>query len=361
MSTTRPGRRGVATLRAGAVPEYDAGAMGGSARAARRDRQVVRILGILKILTEGGRPSVHTLAARFRVRRETIYRDLHALEAIGYPITGDDAGHLSRPRFAPDLRPAMPPLLLTRHELAALTWATKEAGPRQPFRAALATALPKLQALTAARNGQTALAIEGALGGWERGVKDYAGFEPTILRLVEAIVARRRCRVAYQAPGRDRPRRFPYDPYRLLAIQGGLYAVGRVPVYTNLVTLAVDRLRELVLTDEAFTVDPGYDPKRHAAEAFGVVWDRPMTVVLRFAADQAPYVVEREWHPSQRFRSRRDGRLEMTFRAAGEREIVRWILGWGEGVEVVRPPSLRARVARVLRRAGQHYARRAVP
>jgi proteasome accessory factor B len=253
----------------------------------------------------------------------------------------------------------MLPLSLTRHELAALTWATKQAGPRQPFRAALATALPKLQGLTAARDGQTALAIEGALGGWTRGVKDYTGCEPTILQLVEAIVARRRCRVAYLAPGRDRPRRFPYDPYRLLTIQGGLYAVGRVPVYTNLVTLAVDRLRELALTDEAFTVDPAFDPKRHAAEAFGVVWDGPMTVVLRFTADQAPYVVEREWHPTQRFRARRDGQLEMTFRAAGQREIVRWILGWGDGVEVVRPRSLRARVALVLRHARRRYARRA--
>lgn len=102
----------------------------GSARATRRDRQVVRILGILKILTEGGRPTVHSLAARFRVRRETIYRDLHAIEAIGYPLAGDEAGHLSRPHFAPDLRPTMPPLLLSRQELAALVWA----------------AVPKLQA-----------------------------------------------------------------------------------------------------------------------------------------------------------------------------------------------------------------------
>jgi hypothetical protein len=43
--------------------------------APRRDRQVVRILGILKTLLEGGRPSVCQLAARFKARRETIYRE----------------------------------------------------------------------------------------------------------------------------------------------------------------------------------------------------------------------------------------------------------------------------------------------
>ena len=321
----------------------------------RRDRQVVRILGILKTLLEGGRPTVYQLAARFKTRRETIYRDLRALQDIGYPIEGDEQGRLSRPRLGASLRPAVPPVVLTRQELAALIWSVKRGAGRQPFRGALQTAVPKLQGLALGADGHIALALEGVLEGWERGVKDYAGAEPTILRLVQAIVERRRLLVAYQAPGRERPRRFPYDPYRLLWVQGGLYAVGRVPAYENLVTLAVDRIQSLTPTDEPFTVAAGFDPKRYEAEAFGVVWERPMTVVLRFRADQAPYVREREWHPTQRFRTLADGRLEMTFRAGGLFEITRWVLGWGAGVEVVRPAQLRREVAGLLRaEAGQY-------
>jgi predicted DNA-binding transcriptional regulator YafY len=60
------------------------------ASARRRDRQVVRVLGILKLLLEGGRPTVRDLAARFKTFRQTIYRDLRALEEIGYPLTGED-------------------------------------------------------------------------------------------------------------------------------------------------------------------------------------------------------------------------------------------------------------------------------
>ncbi len=77
------------------------------------------------------------------------------------------------------------------------------------------------------------------------------------------------------------------------------------------------------------------------------MWEKPVTVVLRFRADQAPYVTEREWHPSQRFRTLRDGRLEMTFRAGGLFEITRWILGWGDAVEVLRPQRLRASICEV--------------
>jgi predicted DNA-binding transcriptional regulator YafY len=246
-------------------------------------------------------------------------------------------------------------VLLTRRELAALVWAVKQGQGRQPFRADLSTALPKLQSLATRRDSGTALALDGAIGGWQRGVKDYAGFEPTILRLVESIVSRRRCLVEYRAPRQAAPKRFPYEPYRLLSVHGAVYGVGKVPAYRNLVTLAVDRIRALELTDEAFVPDAGFDPKRHEAEAFGIVWERPMRVVLRFRADQAPYVREREWHPTQRLATLRDGRLEMRFHAGGTLEIARWILGWGDAVEVVRPARLRALVRATLRSAGRLY------
>ncbi len=48
---------------------------------------------------------------------------------------------------SPEARPGLPPVLLTRQELAALVCAVKQTHARQPFRAALSTTLPKLQAL----------------------------------------------------------------------------------------------------------------------------------------------------------------------------------------------------------------------
>src|SRR5574337_362840 len=119
----------------------------GAASSARRDRQVVRLLTLLRILKEGRRPSVYELAARFHTRRETVYRDLRALQAIGYPIVGDAEGRLSHPRLAPEARATIPPVLLTQKELAALVCATKQAVSNHPFRAGLESALLKLQAL----------------------------------------------------------------------------------------------------------------------------------------------------------------------------------------------------------------------
>jgi predicted DNA-binding transcriptional regulator YafY len=58
----------------------------------RRSRQVIRLLGLLKALQDGERLHVERLAARFHVRRETVYRDLRALEELGFPLVGDIHG-----------------------------------------------------------------------------------------------------------------------------------------------------------------------------------------------------------------------------------------------------------------------------
>ena len=326
--------------------------------APRRDRQVVRVLGILRLLLDGGRPSIHDLAARFRTRRETIYRDLRVLEEVGYPIAGEESGRIGgRPRLAASDRTPAPPIQLTRSEAGALVWAVKQTAARQPFQAALSTAVPKLHAL-AGREGRLAMALDGAISGWDRGVKDYRASTPVILRLVEAIITRRRCRILeYRSPWRDRPTTFLHDPYRLLYIHGGLYSLGKAPDHDNRAVLAVDRIGALELTEETFTNDPAIDVKRYEAEAFGVIWEKPMTVVVRFRADQAPYVREREWHPTQKLRELRDGRVELTFRAGGVFEIRRWILGWGDAAEVVRPPALRREIASMLQSAARTYRR----
>jgi hypothetical protein len=132
-------------------------------RTLRRDRQAVRLLSIFLLLLQGSRLTVNELAARFKTRRETIYRDLRTLGDVGIPIEGDESGRLSRPRLAADYRLRFAPVPLTRHEIAALVWAVKESRTLQPFRAALTTALPKLQTFASPSDGRLAVAFDGAV------------------------------------------------------------------------------------------------------------------------------------------------------------------------------------------------------
>lgn len=323
----------------------------------RRDRQVVRILGILGALLEGGQPTVHSLASRFGTRRETVYRDLRALEDAGYPICGDESGRLSHPRLLPEARRHAPNLRLSDDEISALLWGAQHSS-KSPFREALQSAAAKLRAMA---RGEEAAGIEAVMMQGGGGEKDYGPHRETILRLVEAILLRRRCEVEYQSPAADRAKAYKYDPYRMLSVAGGLYCLGKVPPFENLTTLAVDRIRALSLTATKFEVDPGFDADRYRRELFGVIWEKPISVTVRFSADQAPYVRERVWHPSQAIRELPNGRIDLSFKAGGVFEIARWVLSWGEAAEVIRPIVLRDEVKRNLISAGKMYAVRREP
>ncbi len=63
----------------------------------------------------------------------------------------------------------------------------------------------------------------------------------------------------------------------------------------------------------------------------------------------AVYITERQWHTSQEFRPRPDGRVEMRLETTGRKELVRWVLSWMPDVKVLAPKSLRDRIAEKLR------------
>ncbi|AKJ65642.1 helix-turn-helix transcriptional regulator [Kiritimatiella glycovorans] len=93
-----------------------------------------------------------------------------------------------------------------------------------------------------------------------------------------------------------------------------------------------------------------FSPEAYARQAFGIVGgEEPIRVRLLFEPKLAVYITERQWHPTQEFRTRRDGRVEMRLETTGRKELVRWVLSWMPDVKVLAPKSLRARIAEKLR------------
>ncbi len=59
--------------------------------------------------------------------------------------------------------------------------------------------------------------------------------------------------------------------------------------------------------------------------------------------------MERDWHISQTFIRRPDGRVEMRLETSGRQELIRWVLSWMPDVRVLAPKSLRDRIEEKLR------------
>jgi predicted DNA-binding transcriptional regulator YafY len=313
---------------------------------------MVRILALLRVLGQGRKTTVHELAAEFRTRRETIYRDLRVLQDAGYPITGDDRGQLSRPRLVSS---RVPDIRFAPGELNALMLAVAQAQAALPNAESLSSAALKLKALSESAQNTAVSSLDETFDAWTCGWKDYRAHEGRIALLIEAILRNRRCVVEYRKPSASDPKTYDFDPYRLLFVGGGLYVVGRVPRHTGTATLAVDRLLSVTLSKTEFQVDSGFYPQKCRQDAFGVSWENPVDIVLRFRADQSQYVRERLWHPSQQLTELPGGGVQLTFRAGGQFEIQRWILSWGDAVEVIAPADLREKITEMLTRAGSVY------
>jgi predicted DNA-binding transcriptional regulator YafY len=133
------------------------------------------------------------------------------------------------------------------------------------------------------------------------------------------------------------------------------YVVARDRGVGEMRTFKLERITRAEPTIEPYQIPGDFDVNRYLAGAWGIFHSgEPVEVRLRFYPPAAARVKESIWHPSQRLTDGPKGALDMTVKVAGTIEITPWILGWGEAVEVLAPPDLRAKIAA----AGQKMAAR---
>jgi len=143
---------------------------------------------------------------------------------------------------------------------------------------------------------------------------------------------------------------YELHPYHLLAYHGNWYVLALNIAKDRVETFALSRFRQIAATGQSFTRPAEFNAETYARQAFGITrGERPFKVRLLFESKLAVYVTERQWHPSQEFRTRPDGRVEMRLETTGRKELVRWVLSWMPDVKVLAPKSLRDRIREKLR------------
>ena len=168
-------------------------------------------------------------------------------------------------------------------------------------------------------------------------------------RMVGFIERRESIRVRYQTfDGRESEYRL--HPYHLLAYHGNWYLLAHHEAKGRMATFALSRFRQVEGTGATFRRATDLDVKAYAREAFGITrGEKTLRVRLLFEPKLAVYIMERDWHPSQTFTRRPDGRVEMRLKTSGRQELIRWVLSWMPDVRVLAPKSLKDRIEEKLR------------
>jgi proteasome accessory factor B len=109
-------------------------------------------------------------------------------------------------------------------------------------------------------------------------------------------------------------------------------------------TFSLPRFRSAEMTDEIYE-GRKIDPEAFFANSFGVFHTQePTQVKLRFSTIAAAYVKERRWHSSQRVISKADGTIELLLDVGITPDLVQWVLGFGNQVEVIEPAQLKDKI-----------------
>lgn len=184
--------------------------------------------------------------------------------------------------------------------------------------------------------------------------------------LTKAVFHRRTVRLSHRAAQDDDAIEHEVDPYKLWYVNNGLHIVGHDHWKVDLRVFAVDRIQWVKPINRRFEILADFDFERFTATAFNMIWgETPEEVKIRFSLEQARYIQERIWHPSQQIEKQLDGSTILTLKVADLSEFKRWLIGFGAEAEVLEPEALWEEIGRnhtaVAREAGRGFGHEAGP
>lgn len=146
------------------------------------------------------------------------------------------------------------------------------------------------------------------------------------------------------------------QPYTLATYRQGLYLFAFDEANNQVRTYALERFVYMRRRrNEHFAAPTGWEPRAHIAHAFGIISSPPEHCAIAFSPEVTGYIRERVWHPTQTFRTRADGWLELGLNVGVTVELVNWVCSFGRDAEALQPESLRERVASSLQEAADYY------
>ncbi len=316
-----------------------------------------RVVALDRMIRSGDFPNAGIMAAALEVNRRTIYRDLDFLrDSWSAPLEycpRHNGFYYSDPDFS------LPLLRLSEGELIALFLAERlmQQFRGTPYAKQLATAFQKLTARLPDEVTIDLSHIDESIS--FRGVKTDVGDRRRFRQLVRAVRERHQLELVYWSASRDQMCRRVVDPYHLTSVQGDWYLVGFCHLREDVRMFAPARIQWLKETGERFDRPADFCINRYLDGSFRTMRGdaHGHHVRLRFTAEAARWVREKEWHPSQRIHERKDGSIELTLTVTHLLEVQRWVMGYGCQCEVLEPAELREAVREEFRRGVEIYKR----
>ncbi|MFC1783219.1 helix-turn-helix transcriptional regulator [Planctomycetota bacterium] len=313
-----------------------------------------RILKLLTMLQSDRFYGPQELADELGVSRRTFFRDLDMLYKAGIPYYFDE----EKGGYRVDRHCFLPPLNLTLPEALALMLTTQPPGDKEPLPllTQARNAAMKIESMLPAHIQQQCGSVMKTTSTRHAATARHLQLDETLTLLQQAIRQRRRVEITYISFFEKKQLPLTLHPYHLHFAQRAWYVIGYSQTHKETRTFKMGRIKKAKLLKSRYLREKPFQIDEYLGDAWSLIPEGKLyKVKLYFAPLVAGNVAEVLWHRKQKLTRHDDGTLTFEVEVDGLGEITWWLLGYGDQVEVVKPPELRRRVKKIARKMIKIY------
>ena len=177
--------------------------------------------------------------------------------------------------------------------------------------------------------------------------------------LYQAIIKKIVLRITYQSFKAREASEIVFHPFILKAFNNRWFLVGRPGVEAKkpIVTLALDRIVDIDFDTTITYKNNNFNGDEYYKDVIGVTVlnSRPERIEFWIDKYNAPYVITKPFHSSQRLIRKTENGVIFNIFVQINFELERMLLGFGDSIEVIKPRKLRDRLKKKLERAVRLY------
>ena len=182
---------------------------------------------------------------------------------------------------------------------------------------------------------------------------DSADSDQIYLILEKAISSSHQVDLKYESISSGLSERI-VDPYFIVFKGHAFYFVGFCHKHNEFRTFRLNRIKEINPLEKIFYRQDNIDPKKYFEGSWLIFSGEPVKVELIFWGSAKKIIESSSHHTDEKIEKIDDDSLRYSIVVNGLIEIQRWILGFGEEVEVVKPKEMRTN----LKNIGQYLSKK---
>ena len=294
-----------------------------------------RLLHMLNLLRTKQNLNAADLAKECEVSERTVYRDIMALSSANIPICFDNGFKILNDAF-------LPPLNFSIEDYIALKLGlgSSPLSVNTPLGISAKKLLTKIDASLSPEVKNRLGDLGDPLRMNLKTTADFTKLGLVFKLLEQSILNKRTVGLDYEGLESDKNSR-EIDPYALIFRRHSWYLLGFCHLRNDFRVFRLNRIRKVIITDKSFKRKQDFSIEEFFKDSWEIYQGKPVEVKLRFTGKAVKVIESSQHHTSEKIIKDNEGSIMYSVRVNGTEEISRWILGFGELVEVLEPEELR--------------------